>query len=102
MHLETSSNLYGTTVNPYNRNHTPGGSSGGEGALIGLRGSCLGVGGDIGQYFPCPLPPISLALFFTLLTCKDFMLHLPRISFLPKFPLLSLLGPPSKSLFPSY
>ena len=50
MHLETSSNLYGTTVNPYNRNLTPGGSSGGEGVLIGLRGSCLGVGGDIGQY----------------------------------------------------
>ncbi|KAL8730858.1 MAG: hypothetical protein Q9166_003785 [cf. Caloplaca sp. 2 TL-2023] len=48
MHLETSNNLYGITVNPFNRELTPGGSSGGEGALIGLRGSCLGIGSDIG------------------------------------------------------
>lgn len=41
MHLETSSNIYGRTVNPYNRDLTPGGSSGGEGALIGMRGSLL-------------------------------------------------------------
>ncbi|KAI9754384.1 MAG: hypothetical protein M4579_004722 [Chaenotheca gracillima] len=48
MHLETSNNLYGVTVNPYNRGLTSGGSSGGEGALMGLRGSCLGIGTDIG------------------------------------------------------
>jgi hypothetical protein len=48
MHLETDSNLYGVTVNPYNRNVSAGGSSGGEGALIGMRGSCLGIGSDIG------------------------------------------------------
>lgn len=48
MHLETSSNLYGVTVNPFNRNLTCGGSSGGEGALLGMRGSCLGLGSDIG------------------------------------------------------
>lgn len=48
MHLETSSNLYGITVNPFNSQLTSGGSSGGEGALIGLRGSCLGLGSDIG------------------------------------------------------
>lgn len=41
MHLETSSNVYGRTVNPYNRNLTPGGSSGGESALIGMRGSIV-------------------------------------------------------------
>lgn len=41
MHLETNSNIYGRTVNPFNRNHTSGGSSGGEGALVGMRGSLL-------------------------------------------------------------
>jgi amidase len=41
MHLETSSNIYGRTVNPYNRTLTPGGSSGGEAALLGMRGSIL-------------------------------------------------------------
>jgi len=48
MHLETDSNLYGVTCNPYNSNVSSGGSSGGEGALIGMRGSCLGIGSDIG------------------------------------------------------
>ncbi|KAI9815959.1 MAG: hypothetical protein M1827_001951 [Pycnora praestabilis] len=54
MHLETSNNLYGTTVNPFNRGLTSGGSSGGEGALIGLRGSCLGIGTDIGGSIRSP------------------------------------------------
>lgn len=41
MHLETESNVYGRTFNPYNSDLTSGGSSGGESALIGMRGSIL-------------------------------------------------------------
>lgn len=48
MHLETNSNIYGHTVNPYHRKRTPGGSSGGESATIAFRGSPIGVGSDIG------------------------------------------------------
>ncbi|KAL5414614.1 hypothetical protein PMIN03_003114 [Paraphaeosphaeria minitans] len=48
MHLETDSNLYGVTKNPYDSNFSSGGSSGGEGALLALRGSCLGIGSDVG------------------------------------------------------
>jgi amidase len=48
MHLETDSNLWGVTNNPYNSNLTSGGSSGGEGALIALGGSPLGIGSDVG------------------------------------------------------
>lgn len=54
MHLETSNNIYGVTVNPYNSKLTSGGSSGGEGALIGIRGSCLGIGSDIGGSIRSP------------------------------------------------
>jgi len=54
MHLETSSNLYGATTNPFNGQLTSGGSSGGEGALIGMRGSCLGLGTDIGGSIRSP------------------------------------------------
>ncbi|KAM5350724.1 hypothetical protein ACJ41O_007229 [Fusarium nematophilum] len=45
---ETINNIIGYTPNPSNRLLSAGGSSGGEGALIALRGSPLGVGTDIG------------------------------------------------------
>ncbi|KAF9871119.1 fatty-acid amide hydrolase [Colletotrichum karsti] len=48
MHLDCSNPIYGTTVNPHNRNLTSGGSSGGEGASLGLRCAVLGIGTDIG------------------------------------------------------
>jgi Asp-tRNA(Asn)/Glu-tRNA(Gln) amidotransferase A subunit family amidase len=48
MQLETDSNLYGTTACPWNRALSAGGSSGGEGALVGVGGSCLGIGTDVG------------------------------------------------------
>jgi amidase len=47
---ETVNNIIGYTWNPKNRNLSSGGSSGGEGALIGLRGSCAGFGTDIGEF----------------------------------------------------
>jgi amidase len=39
--------VFGRTLNPNRTNLSAGGSSGGEGALIALRGSILGVGTDI-------------------------------------------------------
>ena len=45
---ETHNNVFGRTTNPYNRYMSAGGSSGGEGALVAMRGSPLGVGTDIG------------------------------------------------------
>jgi len=49
MIAETVNNTFGRTVNPRNRRLTPGGSSGGESALIAFGGSLLGVGSDIGK-----------------------------------------------------
>ncbi|KZV89596.1 general amidase [Exidia glandulosa HHB12029] len=51
---ETFNFIYGRTLNPHNRTLTSGGSSGGEGALIALRGSPLGVGSDIGGSIRIP------------------------------------------------
>ncbi|KAH8900327.1 fatty-acid amide hydrolase [Thozetella sp. PMI_491] len=48
MHLDCTNNITGTTLNPYHRRLSPGGSSGGEGAAVGFRCSVLGVGTDIG------------------------------------------------------
>lgn len=49
MIAESVNNTFGRTVNPLNRKLTPGGSSGGESALIAFGGSLLGVGTDIGK-----------------------------------------------------
>ncbi|KAF2657724.1 amidase [Lophiostoma macrostomum CBS 122681] len=51
---ETVNNIIGYTWNPRNRNLSAGGSSGGEGALIGLRGSPVGFGTDIGGSIRIP------------------------------------------------
>jgi amidase len=45
---DTDNNVFGRTLNPHNTSLTTGGSSGGEVALIALRGSVLGVGTDFG------------------------------------------------------
>lgn len=51
---DCSNPIYGQTVNPHNLQKTSGGSSGGEGALIGGGGSVLGLGSDIGGSIRIP------------------------------------------------
>ena len=51
---ETVNNIIDYTYNPKNRNLSSGGSSGGEGALIALRGSPVGFGTDIGGSIRIP------------------------------------------------
>ncbi|KAF7303278.1 Amidase domain-containing protein [Mycena kentingensis (nom. inval.)] len=51
---ETFNHVWGRTSNPHNRTLTSGGSSGGEGALVALKGSPLGVGSDIGGSIRIP------------------------------------------------
>ena len=45
---ETMNEIWGTCSNPHDVTRSPGGSSGGEGALIAAGGSVLGLGSDIG------------------------------------------------------
>jgi len=54
MMMETNNNVWGETRNPIHTGLSPGGSSGGEGALIAMRGSPLGVGTDIGGSIRIP------------------------------------------------
>ncbi|MHA2247355.1 MAG: amidase [Candidatus Hodarchaeales archaeon] len=51
---ESVNPVYGRTNNPWNLNRTPGGSSGGEGAIIAARGSPWGLGGDFGGSIRLP------------------------------------------------
>mmetsp|Transcript_1480 Transcript_1480/g.2057 ORF Transcript_1480/g.2057 Transcript_1480/m.2057 type:complete len:571 (+) Transcript_1480:90-1802(+) len=51
---ETENDLWGITNNPYDLKRTPGGSSGGEGALIASGCSVIGIGSDIGGSIRIP------------------------------------------------
>ncbi|GAB7330597.1 hypothetical protein MBLNU13_g02179t1 [Cladosporium sp. NU13] len=54
MWCETENPLWGLTTHPKNPNFTPGGSSGGEGALLSMHGSLVGWGTDIGGSIRIP------------------------------------------------
>lgn len=45
---DTENAISGRTLNPYHLDHTPGGSSGGEAALIAVGASPIGLGSDTG------------------------------------------------------
>lgn len=51
---ESVNHLFGRSLNPWNRSLTPGGSSGGEAALLAFRGSPVGWGTDIGGSIRLP------------------------------------------------
>ena len=51
---ETDNLVYKWTDNPYDRSRTPGGSSGGEAAIIAAGGSPLGLGSDAGGSIRLP------------------------------------------------
>jgi Asp-tRNA(Asn)/Glu-tRNA(Gln) amidotransferase A subunit family amidase len=54
MALDSDNNVFGRVINPLNKEVTAGGSSGGEGALVAMRGSVLGVGTDVGGSIRIP------------------------------------------------
>ncbi|KAF3046345.1 hypothetical protein E8E12_003243 [Didymella heteroderae] len=54
MWCETDNPLWGLTVHPKNPEFTPGGSTGGEGTLLSLRGTVIGWGTDIGGSIRIP------------------------------------------------
>lgn len=53
-YFESDNPLYGRTNNPWNLERTPGGSSGGEAAIIAAGGSSLGLGTDLGGSLRVP------------------------------------------------
>lgn len=96
MRCETHNHIYGRTVNPFNRSFTPGGSSGGEGALVGMHGSPLGLGTDIGGSVRVP------SAFNGLWGMRPSMHRIPyegaANSFLGQESVSSVIGPMTHSL----
>lgn len=60
MHLDTWNNITGRTRNPCSTRLSPGGSSGGESAMVGMHGSVIGHGSDIGGSIRVPAAFVDL------------------------------------------
>lgn len=54
LYLEADNPLYGRTLHPERDDRSPGGSSGGEGAIVAAGGSPLGLGTDVGGSIRIP------------------------------------------------
>lgn len=61
LNFETYNNVMGTTKNPYNLKRTPGGSSGGEAALLASGASIVSMSSDIAG--SCRLPAMFCGIF---------------------------------------
>lgn len=72
MSFECRNPLWGQTENPIRSGYSPGGSSGGEAALIGAGGSVLGLGSDIAGSLRIP------AHFSGICTLKPSAYRLPH------------------------
>ena len=75
--FETDNLIYGRTNNPYDVTRTPGGSSGGESALIAACGSPLGLGSDAAGSVRVP------AAFCGIASIKPTSGRLPRTGHVP-------------------
>ena len=60
--FESANDVFGTTTNPHNKDYSPGGSTGGEAALLAYGGSRLGIGTDVAGSVraPASVSPASL------------------------------------------
>lgn len=72
--VDTNNPLWGRTVNPRDPSFTPGGSTGGEAALLAMHGSLVGWGTDIGGSIRTPSsmmglyglkPSVGVSIFVT-------------------------------------
>ncbi|OAL21018.1 hypothetical protein AYO20_11442 [Fonsecaea nubica] len=95
MALETTTNLYGRTLNPFNTDLVSGGSSGGEGALNGCLGAPIGVATDIGGSIRAPAS--FNGLYGIRPTSRRFS-YLGNAPFTGQTAILSSIGPVGRSL----
>ena len=63
LYFESDNPVYGRTNNPWDVGRTPGGSSGGEAAIIAAGGSPLGLGTDLGGSVRVPATFCGIASF---------------------------------------
>ena len=105
--IESDNLVYGRTNNPYDLARTPGGSSGGESAIVAACGSPLGLGTDAGGSIRIPAHFCGLAAIKPTSgrVPKTGQFPMPMGARAPVFPCVSLIarrvGGPRRSRCPS-
>jgi amidase len=77
LRVHTDSALHGLTRNPWNPNHTAGGSSGGEAACLAVGMSPIGLGNDVGGSLRNPASCCGIA------SIKPTMGRVPHANVIP-------------------
>lgn len=85
--IESDNRVYGKTNNPINPKFTCGGSSGGEGAIVGAGASPVGIGSDIGGSLRFP------AAFCGICSIKPTMQRIPDLTRYPNERLQGAINP---------
>lgn len=85
--IESDNRVYGRTNNPINPNFTCGGSSGGEGAIVGAGASPVGIGSDIGGSLRFP------AAFCGICSIKPTVQRIPDLTRYPNERLQGAISP---------
>ena len=96
MSFATDNAVFGRTRNPWRLQVTPGGSSGGEAAIVAARGSPLGIGTDLGGSLRVPAHFCGLAGFRPSVGLVPSGGHIPEL----RSPLgpMSVSGPLARSV----
>ena len=77
LRVHTDSTLHGLTRNPWNQEHTAGGSSGGEAASLATGMTPIGLGNDVGGSLRNPATCCGIA------SIKPTMGRVPHANFIP-------------------
>ena len=82
--FESANDVFGTTTNPHNKLYSPGGSTGGEAALLAYGGSRIGIGTDVAGSVRAPALVVPVRRCFwvcaPLLVYADYGLDVTGIS----------------------
>ena len=60
--FESANDVFGTTINPHSKGYSPGGSTGGEAALLAYGGSRIGIGTDVAGSVRAPASVVASEL----------------------------------------
>lgn len=98
MTADSHNNIFGRTLNPHNLSLTAGGSTGGEAALLAMKGSVLGVATDVAGSNRIPALCCGITSIKPTASRVPFAGGVPPGRFGSPSPILPVIGPCGRSI----